>query len=102
MNRSIKSRLFASSIAAAVGCLVMTASGAFATQPVTGAIFTSTADGTTVNGNIYDHCCDVFLNGGPGLHAKCDAAGLPDGDYYFQVTDPSGATLLSSDDIEQR
>jgi hypothetical protein len=40
------------------------------------------------------------LTGGPRLH--CDAPGLPDGEYYFQVTDPSGAKLLSSDAIEER
>ncbi|MDP9264436.1 MAG: hypothetical protein M3O85_08975 [Acidobacteriota bacterium] len=59
-----------------------------------GAIFTTTQGGTTVNGNVYENKEDVYLNGGPqNLHAN----GLPDGDYYFQVTDPSGATLLSTD-----
>lgn len=67
-----------------------------------GAIFTTDRDGTVVNGNIYEDCCDVFLNGGPPPNAPCWAAGLPDGEYYFQVTDPSGSVLLSSDDIEQR
>lgn len=67
---------------------------------LTGAIFTTTADGQTVNGNIYDHCCDVYLNGGPQPKAPCTAAGLPDGDYYFQVTDPSGKNLLSFDDCD--
>jgi hypothetical protein len=65
----------------------------------TGAIFTSTFDGTTPNANIFDHCCDgasngVYLNGGPQNE---NASGLPPGDYYFQVTDPSGTTLLSTD-----
>jgi hypothetical protein len=67
--------------------------------PVTGAIFTTTNGGTTVNGNIYESKDAVYLNGGPQPNAPCTAAGLPDGDYYFQVTDPSGATLLSTDDI---
>jgi hypothetical protein len=59
-----------------------------------GAIFTSMGDGTTVNGNVYENKSDVYLNGGP---QNLNAAGLPNGTYYFQVTDPSGATLLSTD-----
>jgi hypothetical protein len=43
-----------------------------------------------------------FLDGGPGPHAPAYAAGLPDGDYYFQVTDPSGRTLLSTDPVSNR
>jgi hypothetical protein len=66
---------------------------------VTGAIFTTTNGGTTVNGNIYEDKADVYLNGGPQPNAPCTAAGLPDGEYYFQVTDPSGSVLLSTDDI---
>jgi hypothetical protein len=52
-----------------------------------------------VNLNIYDAKEDVYLNGGPGINAPDDAAGLPAGTYSFQVTDPSGKTLLSSDDV---
>jgi hypothetical protein len=40
----------------------------------------------------------VYLNGGP----KGGQPGLPPGDYYFQVTDPGGKTLLSNDSITQR
>lgn len=65
-----------------------------------GAIWTSLADGGTVNANIYDNRDDVYLNGGP---QNCgNSKGLPDGDYYFQVTDPSGANLLSEDAIKFR
>jgi hypothetical protein len=79
-------------------CAVIAAQG-----PVTGAIFTTNADGTFVNGNVYDDAQDPYINGGPRANAKsCTAPGLPNGDYYFQVTDPSGSTLLSSDDIENR
>ena len=67
-----------------------------------GAIFTTNADGTFVNGNVYDANEDVYLNGGPRPNATCTAAGLPDGVYVFQVTDPSGGTLLSMDDPEDR
>lgn len=67
---------------------------------VSGAIFTTVASGTTVNGNIYDNKADVYLNGGP----QNDHGSLlsPDGLYYFQVTDPSGAVLLSTDDLACR
>jgi hypothetical protein len=67
-----------------------------------GAIFTTVADGTEVNFNIYPNKEAVYLDGGPGLGAPQDAAGLDDGDYYFQVTDPSGKDLLSTDPIACR
>ena len=70
---------------------------------VTGAIFTTLYDGSAVDHNIYQAKEDVYLNGGPASpNAPCTAAGLPDGDYYFQVTDPSGRILLSTDDLEER
>ncbi len=62
-----------------------------------GAIFTTLPDGSEVNFNIYDDKNDVYLDGGPGVGAPQDAAGLDDGTYVFQVTDPSGKTLLSTD-----
>jgi hypothetical protein len=65
-----------------------------------GAIFTTLSDGNQVNANLYSAKCDglgVYLDGGPGPNAPQGAAGLPDGDYFFQVTDPSGKTLLSTD-----
>jgi hypothetical protein len=77
-------------------------SGAAIAAPVTGAIFTTIIDGTAVNHNIYGFKEDVYLNGGPQPNAPCTAAGLPDGDYHFQVTDPSGKVLLSNDPIENR
>lgn len=64
---------------------------------ITGAIFTTVADGSEVNFNIYAAKTDVYLNGGPGPGAPAGAAGLPDGVYVFMVTDPSGKTLLSQD-----
>lgn len=72
------------------------------TSALTGAIFTTLVDGTTVNSNLYDAKEDVYLDGGPGANAPPGAAALPEGDYYFQVTSPSGNTLLSSDAIECR
>src|SRR5215217_8161491 len=94
-----KSRLMLVALAAlVVAILVLPAMAA----PVTGAIFTTTDGGTTVNGNIYESKDAVYLNGGPQPNAPCSATGLTDGDYYFQVTDPSGSVLLSTDDITER
>jgi hypothetical protein len=70
--------------------------------PLTGAIFTTKGDGPMVNGNVYDAKEEVYLNGGPPPNAPCTAAGLPDGEYYFQVTDPSGSLLLTNDPIDHR
>lgn len=67
-----------------------------------GAIFTTMPDGSTVNSNIYASKDDVHLDGGPGPNAPVGAAGLPEGDYYFQVTDPSGKDLLSEDHVSCR
>ena len=64
---------------------------------LSGAIFTTVADGSEVNFNIYAAKTDVYLDGGPGPGAPQAAAGLPDGVYVFMVTDPSGKTLLSTD-----
>jgi hypothetical protein len=61
---------------------------------LSGSIQTTTNDGTVVNGNIYGSTSDVYLGGGP---QNTSASGLPNGVYYFQVTDPSGKTLLSTD-----
>ena len=88
----------------AVGALLATAllapAGVAQAASFNGAIWTSLADGATVNANIYDAKEDVYLNGGP---QNCgNGNGLPDGLYYFQVTDPSGATLLSSDAVKFR
>lgn len=80
--------------------LIGPAAGPAAATSIPGAIWTSLSDGTTVNANIYEAKSDVYLNGGP---QNCGGGGgLPDGDYYFQVTNPSGATLLSLDAIKFR
>jgi len=90
-------------VAAALFALVTVGfTSAAMAQRVNGAIFTTNANSEYVNANVYDYADDVYLNGGPRPNAPCTAAGLPDGDYYFQVTDPSGATLLSTDDIASR
>lgn len=81
---------------ATLAILALPASAAY--PQLSGAIFTTLVDGSAVNANVqYQAKEDVYLDGGPGLGAPQDAAGLPDGIYVFQVTDPSGKTLLSTD-----
>jgi hypothetical protein len=88
------------------GALLCISVGAQAAPPLPGAIFTTDKNGTIVNGNTkYTSKCGdggVYLDGGPGPNAPRTAASLPDGDYYFQVTDPSGKTLLSNDPVLKR
>jgi hypothetical protein len=67
-----------------------------ASPPLSGAIFTTNAAGDTVDQNQYALKCDVYLNGGPPINAPASAAGLPDGTYYYQITDPSGAVVLAA------
>jgi hypothetical protein len=66
-----------------------------ASAQVNGAIYTSVADASAVNKNIYPSKDAVYLNGGP--QTQNDPGLRPDGLYYFQVTDPSGSVLLSTD-----
>ena len=61
---------------------------------LSGAIYSTTKDGAAVNKNIFGSIQDVYVSGGP---QNLNASGLPDGTYYFQVTDPNGKTLLSTD-----
>jgi hypothetical protein len=65
-----------------------------------GAIFTTNATGTAVNQNHFALKEAVYLGGGP-QHLG-GGPRLPEGEYYFQVTDSSGRTLLSSDDAACR
>lgn len=67
-----------------------------------GAIFTTMSSGREVNYNQYPSKADVYLDGGPGPGAPATAAGLDDDTYVFQVTDPSGKTLLSTDQARCR
>lgn len=89
-------------IVLAAGLALRSAGDTSAASPVPGAIFTTEADGVPVNANLYGNKHKVHLNGGPPENAPPGAAGLNDGDYYFQVTDPSGAVLLSSDPLKCR
>lgn len=83
--------------ATAVGGLLFLALATCPTpsQALSGAIDTTDKTGTIVNANVqYGTSSDVYISGGP---QNMKASGLPDGTYYFQVTDPSGKTLLSTD-----
>ncbi len=81
------------------GALLLNSRAGLDIGPVTGAIWTTDPHGERVNGNLYINPRRVHLAGGP--HRK-GAAGLPDGVYYFQVTDPAGKQLLSDDDPSDR
>lgn len=87
--------------ALAAGALIASSSlvpiGAASAHAPSGAIFTTLPDGGAVNFNIYPSKDVVYLDGGPGPGAPQTAAGLDDDVYVFQVTDPSGRNLLSTD-----
>ena len=98
-------RILAVAMTAPVAVALASATAAAAappTTPLSGAIFTTDVTGVPVNLNIYQDKEDVYLNGGPGINAPDDAAGLPAGTYSYQVTDPSGKTLLSTDTVDCR
>ena len=62
------------------GALVGPTIGTASAASFNGAIWTSLADGSSVNANIYANKGDVYLNGGP---QNCgNGNGLPNGDYY--------------------
>lgn len=84
-------------LSAAMLALFALALPAAAGAAPSGAIFTTLADGSEVNFNQFPNKEAVYLDGGPGPGAPAEAAGLDDGTYVFQVTNPSGKTLLSTD-----
>lgn len=87
-------------LAARVASLAILVSPLFAGA---GQAFTTSRFGTLAPGNLFPRSAAVYLAGGPGPGAPCNAPGLTDGLYYFQVTDPAGSVLLSLDkSIEQR
>jgi len=61
--------------------------------PLPGAIFTTDVNCNGTDLNIYASKADVYLDGGP---AHEGAAGLPQGEYYVQVTEPNGDLLGTS------
>ena len=61
-----------------------------------GGFSTVTASGNTTNANQFESKCSVYLS----MSGK--KSGFADGDYYFQVTDTNGDTLLSTDPVSNR
>jgi hypothetical protein len=61
--------------------------------PLSGAIFTTDVNCNGTDLNIYASKADVYVDGGP---AHTGAAGLPEGEYYVQVTEPDGTLLGTS------
>ena len=103
----IQMKALRKSVGAMIATLLLVAAGTNAVAGgLSGAIFTTDVTGLFVNGNVYDHADEVYLNGGPKPNAPCTAAGLPSdpggSNYYFQVTDPSGKVLLSLDPVTAR
>jgi len=82
-------------VALAVAGLFVAPSSLRADPPLSGAIFTTDSTCTAVNQNIYSDKDEVYIDGGP---AHPGGAGLPDGSYCVQVTDPSGMTVLGMSD----
>ena len=100
MSKSI--RLSRSCHAFSIAILALAFAGLFvapsalrADPPLSGAIFTTDSTCTEVNQNIYSDKDEVYIDGGP---AHPGGAGLPDGSYCVQVTDPSGMTVLGLSD----
>lgn len=79
-----------------LGSAIAVSLPAYAHAP-SGAIFTTLSDGSEINLNLFPSKDAVYLDGGPGPGAPATAAGLDDGTYVFQITIPSGKTLLSTD-----
>jgi len=72
---------------------VLITSVALMAPPLPGAIFTTDGICTGTDLNIYASKADVYIDGGP---AMTGAAGLPQGEYYIQVTEPNGDLLGTS------
>src|ERR1043166_5665924 len=77
--------------ASIIAVVLLCAAGALAQN--TGAIFTTDSSCTDVNGNLYTSKTAVYLDGGP--HGDSHS-GLPDGDYWVRVSDPSTAAVLGT------
>jgi hypothetical protein len=77
--------------------VVLSSAWPVAAHAPSGAIFTTLPDGSEVNFNHFPSKEAVYLDGGPGPGAPQNAAGLDNGTYVFQVTNPNGETLLSTD-----
>jgi len=87
--------------ATALAIAAAVATGPAPAAATLGVLFTTEAS-ANVNGNQYPTKADVYLSGGPGPNAPCTAAGMDDGEYVYQITNPSGTVVLNMDDISHR
>jgi len=87
-----------SRLPAAIGAFALLVTPALGQIP--GRAFTTKHQGDSAE--LFGSAAEAYLAGGPRPGANCTAPGLPDGTYFFQVTDVSGSLLLSSDDVLQR
>ncbi len=88
------SRVYTAMFAVAV-CLSTSIFAVIASTNFNGAVFTTDSAGNWVNENLFLAPADVYVNGGPN---NASSQGLPPNEiFYFEVTDPSGKILLSSD-----
>jgi hypothetical protein len=96
---STRFRLFGWIAVGALLALAVLGPNASSALALSGAVYTSNADGSQIDQNIYAAKGDVYLTGGPcngGSH-------LDAGTYYFQVVQPAGGgDLLSTDAIGNR
>ena len=90
-SRSLRGSVVAGSAAACLSTsLFVTLAASFG-----GAVYTTDSAGAAVNENIFNGAGSVYINGGPN---NSNSSGLPANQvFYFEVTDPSGRTLLSKD-----
>lgn len=65
---------------------------------VGGSVAVALGDGRAADAAIFENKCDAYLVTGREAMAPL----LPDGHYFFQVTDVSGRALLSSDAVKFR
>jgi uncharacterized protein (DUF2141 family) len=73
-----------------------------AATPIFGSIATVASGNPAPPQQIFGSKGDVFLAGGPVTTPCQFPEYLPDGTYYFQVTDASGNQLLSTDPVSER
>ena len=65
---------------------------------IAGSVSVALHDGQPAAAVIFEDGCDAYLV----ARGQDSPPGLPDGDYFFQVTDVSGEALLSSDEVRFR
>src|SRR6476661_7405340 len=99
-SKSMKTNLSPKRVILIAAVFALVAFGIISRSTVTaaggfhGAIYDTDHTSVPVDLNIHTSKDDVYLNGGP---QNANANGLPFETFYFQVTDPSGHTLLSTD-----